>query len=341
MKRMATITVLLAAAGSLAAPCRGQEPGPSYEHIKFLEPLVGNWKLVLKEGGRIVSNGQERSEWILNKSFMRQVGWGQIDGQPVQYEFWNGWNPKTQEVFQWAVGATDTGYAIIVRTGAFDPARRVLTAQDRTIGSDGRENTAKVDLQLADQNSYTMAFTERRTDNVAAPDQHSSYSRAPAVAAPPLDATPGPGYEHLKFLDFSVGKWKMEGDLPDGRYLGEEVKEWVFDKNFIHTKGWGKPGDKDRIDYELLTGWDPAKKKVFIWFVGSDGSVGTREGTYDAAKNRLISSSTAVDASGVESAATVEEQYIDKNRFLMQFTNGTRGGRPQPDVEGTATRIGP
>lgn len=341
MKRMATITVLLAAAGSLAAPCRGQEPGATYEHIKFLEPLVGNWKVVLKEGGRIVSNGHERSEWILNKSFMRQVGWGQIDGQPVQYEFWNGWNPKTQEVFQWAVGATDTGYAIIVRAGAFDPARRVLTAQDRTIGSDGRENTAKVDLQLADQNSYTMAFTERRTDNVAAPDQHSSYSRAPAVAAPPLDATPGPGYEHLKFLDFSVGKWKLEGDLPDGRYLGEEVSEWMLDKNFIRVTGWGKAGEGKRVDYELLMGWDPAKKKVFMRLLGSDGSVATREGTYDAEKNCLKSTETSVDAAGVESTATVVEQYIDKDRFLLKFTDAVKGGKPEPDTEVAVTRIGP
>lgn len=341
MKRMATIAILLTAVGSLAPQCRGQEPSPTYEHIKFLEPLVGNWRVVLKEGDHIVSSGQERSEWILNKSFMRQVGWGQIDGQPMQYEFWNGWNPKTQEVFQWAVGTTDADYAIVVRRGACDPARRVLTAHNRTLASDGREQTAKVDLQLADQDGYTMAFTQRRADNVAVPDQHSSYSRAPAVAAPPFDATPGPGFAHLKFLDFSVGKWKLEGDLPDGRYLGEEVNEWMLDKNFIRTKGWGKAGDGKRVDYELLTGWEPVKKKVFMRFLGSDGSIATREGSYDAEKNCLKSNHTAVDASGVESSATVVEQYVNKDRFLLKFTNAVKGGKPEPDAEVTVTRIGP
>lgn len=342
MARRASVWLLGAAIVCAAQLCPGAEPGPSYEHLKFLEPLVGNWKVVLKEGERIVSNGQEKSEWILNKSFMKQVGWGQIDNQPLQYEFRNGWNPKTQEVFQWAIGATDGGYATCVRTGGYDPATGVWTSRDRTIVSDGTQHTSKVELQVVDQDSYKMAFSERRADNVAAPDQHSSYSRAPAVAAPALDSAPGPGYEHLKFLDFAVGKWKLEGTVPGvGKAVGEEVNTWIYDKNFTHTKGWGKVEGGDRVDYELLMGWDPVKQKVVMWAVSSDGSFGTREGVYKPETKCLISQERGIDSKGVESSATVEAQLIDNDHFVLKFSALVQGGKPQPDFEAKATRIGP
>ena len=92
---------------------------------------------------------------------------------------------------------------------------------------------------------------------------------------------------------------------------------------------------------EGLMGWDPAAKKVVMWYVGSDGQSAIREGNYDAAKNRLASKHKAVDASGVESTAFVVEQYVDNDRFLLKFTEVTKGGTPQPDMEGKATRIRP
>ncbi|MGI6418835.1 MAG: DUF1579 family protein [Thermoguttaceae bacterium] len=339
MRHMVTIAVLSATVCCMTILCCGAEPGPTYEHIKFLEPMVGNWRVVTREGGKIVSDGQEASEWILNKSFMRHTGWSQYEGKPSQYEFFTGWDPKTKKVFQWAVGATDVGFGIMWREGTYDAAKRTWTARYRLELSDGGEETSLVNLKIVDDSKITIDFTERRLSGKPLADLHDTFTRAAAVAAAPFDSTPGAGYEHLKFLDFSVGKWKLEAALPDGQYVGEELNAWVFDKNFIRTKGWGKIAGQERVDYELLTGWDPAKKKVFMRFIGSDGSVALREGTYDAEKNCLKSKHTAVDASGVESSSTVVEQYVNKDRFLLKFTDGMKGGKPQPDAEATVTRI--
>ena len=128
---------------------------------------------------------------------------------------------------------------------------------------------------------------------------------------------------------------------PDGQYQGEELNGWILDKNFIRTRGWGQIAGQERVDYELLTGWDPAKKKVFMRYVGSDGRLTVREGNYDPARNCWKSTQTSVDAAGVESSASVEEQYIDNDHFLLKFTDGVEGGKPQPDFEGKATRIRP
>ncbi|MHB8898359.1 MAG: DUF1579 family protein [Thermoguttaceae bacterium] len=340
MKRTARTFCFLTDLCCLASLCQGQDTARSHEHLQFLDPLVGNWRVVTREGNKIVSDGQETSEWILKQNFLRSTGWSQYRGRQAEYEFCTGWNPKTNEVFQWAAGATDSVYSFMWRTGVYDPATRTWTAHQRTALSDGlEEGTVKISLAEADK--VRIDFLENRFNGKAMPDQYDTFTRAEPVAAPGLDANPGPGYEHIKFLAFSIGKWKLEGDLPDGLYTGEEVNEWFLDKNFIRTKGWGQEAGQERVDYELLTGWDPAAKKVLMRYIGSDGQLATREGTYDAAKNCLTSKHAAVDASGVESTATVVEQYLDNDRFLLKFTDVTEAGKPQPDFQAKATRAGP
>ncbi len=321
--------------------CPGQDPGPSCQHLTFLEPIIGNWRVVTNEGDKIISDGQEGSEWILNKNFIRSTGWSQFRGQQAQYEFYTGWDPRAKEVFQWAVGATDSVYSFMWRSGSYDPAERTWTSRHRTALSDGGQENMVVKIRFTSDDRIKIDFLENRLNGAAMPDQHDTFTRAEPAAAPPMDNNPGPGYEHIKFLDFSIGKWKLEADLPEGRYLGEEVNEWFLDKNFIRTKGWGQIAGQERVDYELLMGWDPAAKKVVMRYVGSDGQLATREGTYDSAKNCLTSQHAAVDATGVESSATVVEQYVDNDSFLLTFTNAIKGGKPQPDVEGKATRIRP
>ncbi len=320
---------------------RKVQPGPAYEHLKFLEPLVGNWKVVTTEGDKTTSVGEESSQWVLNKSFMRHVGWGQIDGSPVQYEFYTGWNPKTKEVFQWAVGATETDYAILERLGAYDAAQRVWTSRESLQVSNGEYRTSLVTLKFVDDDTITMDVTERRMGDKTLPDAHTVFTRQSVFTPPETDDTPGPGYEQLKFLDFSVGKWKLEATTPGvGEYLGEEVNEWAFHKNFVRTKGWGRNAGEERIDYELLMGWDPAKKKVFMRFVGSRGEICTREGTYDPEKKCVKSRQTTVGPEGAESSATVEERYLDNDHFLLLFSDATKGGKPEPGWELKVTRIG-
>lgn len=342
MKRVANAGVCVLVLCSATGWCLGQEPGPNYEQLKFLEPLVGNWKVVTTEGDKIVSDGQEASEWILNKSFMKHVGWGQHEGELAHYIFYTGWNPKTEKVFQWSIGATDSLFGISERIGSYDPAGRVWTSDTQLLLSDGNRPTSVVKIKFVDDHKITIDFLQRRSGSSVLPNQHDTFTRAPVVAAPALDSNLGPGYEHLKFLDFSVGKWKLAGTLPNqGEWVGEEVNEWMFDENFMHTRGWGKVGGGERFDYELFIGWDPAKEKVFMKIIDSDGGMASREGSYDPERKCLTSRQTALAVSGVESSSTVVEQYVDNDHFILRFSEGVKDGRPQPAFEVKATRIRP
>ncbi|NLY02085.1 MAG: DUF1579 domain-containing protein [Rhodopirellula sp.] len=334
------IVLLLAPALFAASLCVAQEPGPAYEHLKFLEPMVGHWKVVSTEQGKSISVGEESSEWILNKSFMRHVGWGQVDGKTAQYELYTGWNPKSKEVFQWAVGATEGGYAVIERLGAYDAAQRVWASRESGFASNGDKHTLLVKLKFVDDDTISMDFLERRNGNDPLPDRHATFSRQAAFNPPATDDTPGPGYEQLKFLDFSVGKWKLETTTSGvGEYVGEELNEWAFHKNFVRTKGWGKNAGEERIDYELLMGWDPVNKEVFMRAFGSRSQFVTRKGTYDADKKCVTSRQTTVGPQGVESSETVEERYLDNDHFLLLFSDATKDGKPEPGWELKVTRI--
>ena len=76
---------------------QAEQPSPNYEHLKFLEAFVGHWKVVTTEGDKEISVGEEWSEWMLGKNFMRHVGWGQHEGENVQYAFCSGWDSSKKK----------------------------------------------------------------------------------------------------------------------------------------------------------------------------------------------------------------------------------------------------
>lgn len=341
MNRIAATAVGLIAL-SLCLPVHGEGPGPSQKHLEFLEAFVGQWKVVTTRGEEQVSVGEESSDWMLSKNFMRHVGWGQHEGEHVEYAFCSGWNPKEGRLFQWGFGGNASGYAIIRRMGSYDRSQKVWSSRDSIVFSDSQQQSGRVAIRFVDNGTITIDFTKRERDGDDLPDHHDTFDRGVDVAKPDFDDTPGPGYQHLKFLDFYMGTWKLEGDLPDGtKLVGEESSQWIMNRNFMWSRGWGKIGDRPRVEYEILTGWHPVKQKVVTWGVDSDASLATREGSYNSGRKCLASRQIGVQADGTETSVSVEEQYIDSDSFLLKFTDGIAGGKQQPNVEVSVTRIAP
>jgi hypothetical protein len=132
----------------------------------------------------------------------------------------------------------------------------------------------------------------------------------------------GPNYEHLKPIKGIVGNWKLEGEWKDGTKVeGEESSRWVLNKNFIQSKGWFTSHAGDRIDYQIVTGWDPADKKIVEWFSMSDGSYSKRVGTFDPATRAWASTETGVDVDGKPFSFDVVMKMVDKNTWTWKGTD--------------------
>ena len=96
------LTVVAILTGGL---CVGQEPSPNYEHLKELEPFVGEWKVEGAVNNQAVSLWMH-CKWMSGKGFliqkltpernstdfgwMRVVGWDSGKQKVTSYEFYGG-----------------------------------------------------------------------------------------------------------------------------------------------------------------------------------------------------------------------------------------------------------
>jgi hypothetical protein len=151
----------------------------------------------------------------------------------------------------------------------------------------------------------------------------------------------GPNYVHLKPLEGIVGQWKMTGQWEDGRpFSGEESSEWFLNRNFIHSRGWFSGYDGQRVNYNIVTGWNPESQKIVVWFAVSDGSHCMRVGTVDPATKLWTCTENGVDAAGRPYSFDLAIHFVDQNTLTWKGTN-FHGPEPRPDLDITFTRVAP
>jgi hypothetical protein len=335
---MLSTAFLLAA--SMVVVGQAEETTSNYEHLKVLQPFLGSWTYegVLHDDipGLAIKGVNVRIpfryRWILNRNALMMDWSVQVDsGADLDGKVLIGFDPKGNKIVSGEF--TSSGR---YSHGEWSVEGNTLTITGRGVAADGSEIANVVTNTITDSGTMIWQAKDQTRGGERVPDSAEYEFKRPAQE----DVT-GSNYEHLKFFDFYRGRWRLEGMLPEGKYVGEESNAWTFKKNIQRTAGWGRIGDGERVDYEILVGWDPAKEKVFMWIAGSDGSSSVREGTYDPQKRCLTSQQRSVDSTGVETTATVEEQRIDRNTFVIKMTEVVKGGERQPDVEITATRIAP
>lgn len=151
----------------------------------------------------------------------------------------------------------------------------------------------------------------------------------------------GPNYVHLKPLEGIVGQWKMKGQWKDGKqFAGEETSEWFLNKNFIHSRGWFSGYDGQRVNYNIVTGWNPESQKIVEWFAMSDGAHCMRVGTIDPATKLWTSKEKGMDPIGKPYSFDLAIQLGDQNTWTWKGTN-FQGPEPRPDLDITFTRVVP
>jgi hypothetical protein len=165
------------------------------------------------------------------------------------------------------------------------------------------------------------------------PDQETDWVRSDSAEA-------SQNYEQLKRIAGIVGQWEMSGAWEDGTpFQGEESTEWCLNKNFLRSSGWFKNHDGERVDYHIVTGWDPSSKQIVEWFSASNGGHSKRVGTWEAKANAWDSHETGVDADGKEFSFNVSMTMLDENTWSWVGTN-FQGQEKLPDLKFKFRRVG-
>lgn len=335
----AAVAALLAAVCLTGGLSLGQEPGVSYEHLKFLEPMIGPRQLTMTQEGKSETDSVEVSEWIFNKNFVSHTGWGPFQGKPIRYQFVAGWNAKTQKVFAWGAGGNSEVYGIEQRIGSYDPDKKVFSSRAEAVFSDGGERRSAVKLTIVDEKTVTLDFTEVQINGKPVPDWHILFSPQVTLKAPEFDETPGPGYEHLKPIEWLVGDWELRGAWADGKpHEGGEHSEWALNKNFIQGEGWFKNREGKRVEYVYMIACLPKEKKFLCAFCDNHAGHAIRVVGYNAETKTLAGHQEGVTGDGQATSGDVRFQLVAEGRIEAIGSGMLAGEESVPNLKTVFTR---
>ena len=144
-----------------------------------------------------------------------------------------------------------------------------------------------------------------------------------------VEVSPPPpsNYEHLKELEWMVGKWV---DQDEEATVHTEC-DWTKHQNFLTRSFALVVGDSIEMSGMQIIGWDPAEKRIRSWVFDSDGTFS--EGKWTRKDNRWLIQQTGTLADGTKSSATNIITQLDDNSFTWQSINREVAGELLPNVE--------
>ena len=168
----------------------------------------------------------------------------------------------------------------------------------------------------AEKTSYTAVHVKR--------DGQWLIDRVSEVEVSP---PPPSNYEHLKELEWMVGKWV---DQDEEATVHTEC-DWTKNQNFLTRSFALVVGDSIEMSGMQIIGWDPAEKRIRSWVFDSDGTFS--DGKWTRKDNRWLIQQTGTLADGAKSSATNILTQLDDNSFTWQSINREVAGELLPNVE--------
>jgi hypothetical protein len=143
-------------------------------------------------------------------------------------------------------------------------------------------------------------------------------------------ATPG---ENHKLLDYKVGKWNghvtmwMAPGAPAMESEATSETKWIMGGRYLHEDVRGTFAGQP-FEGLGISGFDNIKKKfVYTWVDNMGTGIMSGEGTYDAAKKMITSTSSMSDpmTGKVVSSRGTETKTDDNNWKMEMFASGPDG----------------
>lgn len=134
-------------------------------------------------------------------------------------------------------------------------------------------------------------------------------------------------YEHLKELEWLVGRWV---DQDDHATVVTDC-HWTKNNNFLVRSFTIQVQDRIDMSGLQIIGWDPANKQIRSWVFDSDGGFG--QGTWEQKENRWYIDQTGVLNDGRKSTSVNILTKLDDNTFALQSVSRTVGGELLPNID--------
>jgi uncharacterized protein (TIGR02246 family) len=181
--------------------------------------------------------------------------------------------------------------------------------------------TVKSPKEEPDESTYSALYVKREGKWLL--DRVSEDETAPP--SPP----PHSGYDHLKDLEWMVGKW-IDNDDEDNATIETDCN-WTKNKNFMTRSFAVVVGDQVDLSGMQIVGWDPATKQIRSWVFDSDG--GFAEGKWTKKGNRWVIQQTGTLPDGRKASEVNIIKQLDNNSFTWQTVQRSVGADELPDVE--------
>ncbi len=133
-------------------------------------------------------------------------------------------------------------------------------------------------------------------------------------------------YEHLKDLEWLVGRWT---DQDDHATVVTECN-WTKNNNFLVRSFAVQVRDRIDMSGMQVIGWDPAAIQIRSWVFDSDGGFG--QGTWKKKDNRWYIEQTGVLSDGRKTSSVNIVTKLDDNTMTLQSVNRTVDGELLPNI---------
>lgn len=138
---------------------------------------------------------------------------------------------------------------------------------------------------------------------------------------------PFSNYEHLKELEWLVGKWGLKNEYLN---LSSEIS-WAENKNFLIQKLSIDLLDQKVFDGQQIIGWDPNKKQIRSWMIDYDGEFG--EGFWSKDDNHWYVSMSFTLPDGRKASATHIFTQINSNSYTFASEDRDIDGKLLPNIK--------
>ncbi len=170
MKRQLLTVVAIVLFYGVAA---GQEqPGPTYEHLKPFEQLIGTWKYdgPLQENVPVLGGKDSKLvvqltwEWVLNKCALESNATVELQGGvKLLGKTLIGWDLAEGRII---LGGMNSFGAHEVSTVTYDDATKTWTTHSKSVDEKGRHTSATIVGRLIDADTYEWQMKDRKGGDV-------------------------------------------------------------------------------------------------------------------------------------------------------------------------------